>query len=89
MAEYKLGVTGLHTIEQLRRQIQLLSEQSTTLDVQEVIMVMQMELLLYIYDGLDMMDTRLRDIEGHLSSLSSSDANRDWDAEHNPFGHGG
>ncbi len=88
MSTYELGKTGMHTMPQIRRQVQLLVEQQERNIGQSMHDVLVMELLLHIYDGLDIMDTRLRDIEGHLSSIASSEANREWDAEHNPHAHG-
>lgn len=51
-SKYKLGKTGIYSIEQLRRHIQIFMEQDT-LDPSTYQNVIIMTLLLHIYDKLD------------------------------------
>lgn len=59
---YQIGVTGLHTIDQLKRQVQVLLEQPD-LNAATTQNALLMELLLHIYDKLDSIDESINNLD--------------------------
>ena len=77
MENYELGKTGIATMDQIRRHIQIFMEQEH-LDAPTWQNVLLMTLLLHQYDALERLELLLITIEDHLSSMS----NDSWNDHH-------
>ncbi len=72
----------LHTITELREKALFALKSSKSASYDNALLL---EALLHIYAGLDIMDSRLLQIEQHLASMDSRGSDDDWNREHNPL----
>lgn len=78
MENYELGKTGIPTMDQIRRHIQIFMEQER-LDGPTWQNVLLMTLLLRQYEALERLEVLLVTMEEHLSSMSHDS----WNDHHN------